>query len=100
MIEDNTLRVIQPAAGGSKPPSAPPQAAPATHDPYLNRIRAITGPIMAAGLDLAPFQTATRARVVAKRVALEHEMISRRNQIAANIGPILALPKGDSDGWE
>ena len=99
MSEDNTLRVLQ-TPSGSKPPPDSPQAITMDPDPYLNRIRAITGPIMAAGLDLAPFQTAKRARVVARQVALEHELITRRNQIAASIGPVLALPKGGSDGWE
>lgn len=99
MSEDNTLRVLQ-TPSGSKPPPDSPQATAVDPDPYLNRIRAITGPVMAAGLDLAPFQAAKRARVVAKRVGLEHELIIRGNHIAAKIGPVLALPKGGSDGWE
>lgn len=99
MSEDNTLRVLQPPAG-SKPPPDSPQTTAMDLDPYLNRIRAFTGPIMTAGLDLAPFQAAKRARVVAKRVGLEHELIIRGNHIAARIGPMLALPKGGSDGWE
>lgn len=100
MAEDKNLHIL-PAAGGSAPPNAPPHTATGDDpDPVLTRIRAFTHPIMEAGLDFGPVCSTKYARVMAHRDELERELIVRGTQIAARIGPMLRLEKGESDGWQ
>lgn len=100
MTEHNN-RPFLTASGGNKLPGLPPAAVMDDPDPALSRIRAYTVPVMAAGLDLIPVRAAKHARVTARRAELEFDLINRRNQIAARIGPMLSLlQKEASDGWE
>ena len=55
---------------------------------------------MEAGLDFGPVCSTKYARVMAHRDELERELIVRGTQIAARIGPMLRLEKGESDGWQ